>query len=87
MDHRDRLISCFRKVFPGLSNSAIVSANMRNVGAWDSAALLFLMAAVEREFRITFNADQVNRFTSFAAILEMLQDTSRPEATPKRSAG
>lgn len=72
-----RLIGCFRRVFPTLSESVIPDANMRNVGAWDSAALLRLIAEVEKQFDVRFSAQQLNQFASFTSILELLRSVRR----------
>lgn len=72
-----RLIGCFQKVFPTLSESVICGASMRNVGAWDSAALLMLIAEVETQFDRRFTTEQMNQFASFTSILELLRSLRR----------
>jgi surfactin synthase thioesterase subunit/acyl carrier protein len=86
MSHEARLLNCFRRVFPALSDDGIRQASMRRLAAWDSAALLGLIARVEGEFDVRFDNDQVNTLTSFDAILTVLQTiTSGPPSAARSS--
>lgn len=82
MNDRARLMVCFKRVFPDLSEPDILRATMKTVAAWDSTALLMLLAAVEKEFKLRLNTEEVNHFTSFTSILILLRSI-----TPKEKAG
>ena len=72
-DLEQRLLRCFRGVFPTLSDDEIRAADMRRLGRWDSATLLLLLARIEREFGVDVDCGQLGRATSFGLILERLQ--------------
>jgi acyl carrier protein len=69
---RARLMNCFAAVFPGLPAAEIPTATPLTVAAWDSIANVTLLAVVEEEFGITVDADDLERLTSFEAMLEYL---------------
>lgn len=71
-------MACFEHVFPSLSPAEIRAAEMKRLGMWDSAALLRLLARIEREFRIRFEPDQINLLTSFDATLDLVRAASAP---------
>jgi acyl carrier protein len=69
-DPRARLVACFAAVFPDLPADAIPHATPVSVAAWDSIANVTLLAVVEEEFGITVDPDDLERLTSFDALLE-----------------
>jgi acyl carrier protein len=69
----DRLVACFSHVFPTLDHTQIRAADMKRLGTWDSHALLRLLARIEREFKITFDSNHINRLTSFDAVLDVVR--------------
>jgi acyl carrier protein len=73
MTDDDRLVTCFKHVFPKLLEADVRAASMRRLGTWDSAALLQLLYRVEREFHVRFTPDQVNACTSFEGMLAVLR--------------
>jgi acyl carrier protein len=64
-DSSARLARCFRAVFPHLSESEVVRASTNRTPAWDSLATTNLVAAVEEEFGVMFEADEIDRLNSF----------------------
>lgn len=83
MTDDERLVGCFRQIFPTLSDAEIRDASMRRLGTWDSAALLMLLARVEREFQVRFSQDQINTFTSFTSVLDLVRTASSRESSSR----
>ena len=73
--NNERLIRCFRAVFPQLSESDAPRASMNRIAAWDSIATATLTAIVEEEFGIQFDADEIENLTSFQAFLDRVDRT------------
>jgi acyl carrier protein len=71
-DSSERLARCFRAVFPHLSESEVVRANTNRTPGWDSLATTNLVAAVEDEFEVMFEADEIDRLNSFEAFAQRL---------------
>ena len=69
---RERLIRCFRAVFPNLNEAEVVRANIRRTPGWDSLATTNLIAAVEEEFGIQFTAAEIDDLNSFDAFTRRL---------------
>ena len=65
-----RLTACFAAVFPDLPAAEIPHATPVTVAAWDSIANVTLLAVVEEEFGITVDPDDLERLTSFEALLD-----------------
>jgi acyl carrier protein len=84
MIEEQQLVDCFRHVFPVLTDPEIREASMRRLGAWDSAALLMLLARVERAFGIRFLDEEINVCTSFEAMLALVRTKRQPEASRVR---
>lgn len=72
-DH-ERLIGCFLGVFPELKKADVSKASNTSVAGWDSVALVTLLATIEEEFGIQFDAERMEQLTSFDAILSYLQE-------------
>jgi acyl carrier protein len=70
MDERSRLMKCFAAVFPDLPPAEIAAASPLTVPAWDSVAMVTLLAVVEEEFAITIDHEDIERLTSFAALAD-----------------
>jgi acyl carrier protein len=81
-DARARLTKCFSAVFPTLAPDDIAGASPDTVAAWDSIANVTLLVVVEEEFGVTVAAEDIERLTSFAALLDYvvarLGHTSEP---------
>lgn len=54
--------------------SDVESATMDSVDRWDSIGQMSLIAIVEDAFGIEFEPDEVMRFTSYEAGIEILKD-------------
>ena len=63
---------CFQAVFPDLSPGDVIRATMNRVNGWDSVATVNLTAVVEEEFNITFEAQEIEKLTSFQAFLNRI---------------
>lgn len=51
----------------------VENATMENVDKWDSIGQMSLVAVIEDAFSIEFEPEEVMRFTSFAAGLDILK--------------
>ena len=71
-DAKVQLIRCFQAVFPKLSESEVVHATASNVAAWDSVATVTLAAAVEEEFDIQLDMEEIEKMDSFESYLHRL---------------
>ena len=69
---RERLARCIQAVFPNLTVSEAEQADTDNVGDWDSVATVTLAAVIEEEFGVNFNAEEMEKLTSFQDILVRL---------------
>ena len=69
-DTRQRLITCFTAVFPGLTEPEIVSASVSSIGLWDSIAMLNLVNVIEEEFGVEMDFEMIPELGSFAKMLE-----------------
>ncbi len=76
MTLEDRLIRCFSAVFPALSKEEIPSASRDSVSAWDSLAAITLITVLQEEFGLEIDLAQLDRLTSFSAVLEYLRRSS-----------
>jgi acyl carrier protein len=69
----ERLVRCFRAVFPDLSSEAIAAASVATMPQWDSLAMVTLVALLEREFAIEIDPLDLVECDSFAAINDYLR--------------
>jgi acyl carrier protein len=76
-DTHDRLVRCFSAVFPSLSPDSITRASVSNIEVWDSVASVTLLAAVEEEFGIEMEIQDLADLVSFEKVLEYLQKNAR----------
>ena len=67
-DTKARLITCFKAVFPDLSAVQAESASASTVAAWDSVATVTLAAAVEEEFDLQLEPEDLEKMDSFANV-------------------
>lgn len=65
---RDRLIRCFRLVFPKLAEGRIPDANVTTVADWDSVAAITLIQVIEEEFQIEVDLEEIGELDSFDSI-------------------
>lgn len=68
----DRLVSCFRTVFPDLNEEQIQSASKANLAQWDSVAAITLVNVMEDEFGTQLDLDEFAELDSFAAVRQSL---------------
>jgi acyl carrier protein len=68
----EKLVSCFTKVFPGLSRADILSADQGSISAWDSIAQVTLISLAGEEFGIEPDFEDFDEATSFAAFRDVL---------------
>ncbi|MCG5217241.1 acyl carrier protein [Streptosporangium sp. KLBMP 9127] len=73
MEHLDRLSTVFRGAL-GLAPDARVDAlEYRSVPQWDSLAHMSLIAAIEEEFDVMIDTDDVLDMSSFAKAVALLE--------------
>ena len=65
---RDRLIKCFRMVFPVVSEDQVHHASLIETPAWDSLASVNLIAVIEDEFAMEIPIDDYEQMSSFENI-------------------
>jgi acyl carrier protein len=68
----DKLIGCFKKVFPNLSRTDILDASQDTLGAWDSIAQVTLISLIGEEFGMEPDFEDFEETTTFAAFREVL---------------
>lgn len=57
-----------------ISEGEVENATMEGVDKWDSIGQMSLVAIIEDAFGIEFEPEEVMRFTSFAAGIDILKD-------------
>ena len=68
-----RLVSVFTDVFRLPQERVHPNLAPSDVERWDSVGHVMLVTAVEREFSIQFEVDEIMEFTSFQAILSAIE--------------
>jgi acyl carrier protein len=71
-DQIEKLVSCFRKVFPNLSRADILSADQASISAWDSIAQVTLISLIDEEFGLEPDLEDFDEATSFTAFRDVL---------------
>ena len=71
-DTRTRLARCFQAVFPNLKDAELDRASIETISAWDSVAMVNLVATAEEEFGVDL-LDNVESLVSFQAFLDCLK--------------
>ena len=74
MSTYDRLVSCFRTVFPALDDQEIAQASIASLAKWDSLATVTLVSVIEEEFGIEVKDTDLENFVSFDLIAETLTE-------------
>ncbi len=69
---RERLVSCFTSVFPGLSPDAAPNATVDTVPNWDSSHHFMLTLVMEEAFAIRIPEEVMGEIDSFAGFEEYL---------------
>ena len=70
---RDRLIKCFRMVFPKVSEDHVPRASLVETPTWDSLASVTLIAAIEGEFAMEIPLGDYEQMSSFESIYVYLK--------------
>jgi acyl carrier protein len=68
-----RLASVFAGVFRLSQDGVRPDLGPADVERWDSVGHVMLVTAIEREFSIQFEVDEIMEFTSFRAILSAIE--------------
>ena len=71
-DTKARLVTCFKAVFPDLSAAQAETASASAMAAWDSVATVTLAAAVEEEFDLQLEPQDLEKMDSFASVLNLV---------------
>jgi acyl carrier protein len=69
----ERLVKCFKHVFPAMNTADIPAATQETTGAWDSVAHVTLLSLIGEEFGIDIDFEEFAEATSFAAILNLVR--------------
>ena len=72
-DCNERLIACFRSVFPDFTDAEISQASMTSLAKWDSLATVMLISVIEEEYQMQVADDDLQNFISFESITEILR--------------
>lgn len=68
----ERLTKCFSAVFPQISQEQIPFAGRGSIAGWDSVATVTLFAAIEEEFGVVLDVEELQNLDSFHEISEHL---------------
>jgi len=66
----ERLLECFRIVFPGVPDEELIAASATSMEKWDSIAHVTLISLIEEELRIQLPLERYAELTSFSALRE-----------------
>jgi acyl carrier protein len=69
----ERVVACFRMVFPDWSEERIRSAGRDTDETWDSLATLTLVTVLEEELGIVLADDVVDGLDDFGAVLAAVE--------------
>jgi acyl carrier protein len=87
-DIRRRLIKCYSAAFPELTDEEIRTASPEQPGNWDSLSWVTLLALIEEEFEMKLEAENMDGFQSFDAVLKRVNEAvqSRVPTASSRAA-
>lgn len=71
-DQRDRLIGCFRAVFPNLTEDEILQLSLESTKDWDSIASMNLVSTIEEEFGFHIPPEDLDDLGSFPSALSYI---------------
>ena len=74
MTINDRLRTVFVDALQLDDDVEVENLKYRDIGAWDSVGHMALIAAIEDEFDVQFDTDQVIDMSSFKVAVDMLKD-------------
>jgi acyl carrier protein len=72
----DRVIELAADIFGAAPDELSASTTPDDLDSWDSVAQLNLLVALEDEFSVAFNADDVERASSLGAIAGLIAERS-----------
>lgn len=72
-NNQERLIECFRLVFPNLQTDEILRASTTSVANWDSLATVTLVSVIEEEFGVTVMPEEYDLMVSFELVSDCLE--------------
>lgn len=71
-DLEPRLVTCFQRVFPELTDAQVRAADEKVFESWDSVKVVSLMAVIGEEFDVDME-EAVDEFYSFPSVKEAVQ--------------
>lgn len=71
---RQRLLECFRVVFPNTSDADLTASSANTTSSWDSVTQVTLITVVEEDFGVRLPEEQYGELTSFASLLAFLEN-------------
>lgn len=74
MELKDRLRATFVEALALEGDVDVENLKYRDIDAWDSVGHMGLVAAIEDEFDVQFDTDQVIDMSSFKVAEDMLKD-------------
>jgi acyl carrier protein len=66
----ERLLECFRIIFPGVADEDLITASATSLVKWDSIAHVTLISLIEEELSVQLPLERYAELTSFAALRE-----------------
>jgi acyl carrier protein len=72
-ESKNRLVKCFKTVFPDLGEEKIPGASQATVPTWDSIAAITLVNVIEDEFQCQMDFDLLPELNSFGSILAYVE--------------
>ena len=70
----EKLVRCFRAVFPDLAPDEVLLASVQTVPQWDSLATVTLVALMQREFNLEIDPLDVVDCDSFESMRAYLRE-------------
>ena len=67
---KDSIITIFQKVFSDSNQKIDLETTPSDVDEWDSLGQIMLIQAVEEEFEISFDLDELMNFDSVGSIVD-----------------
>ena len=71
-DSKERLLRCFRSVFPGATQDEIRTAKLESIAGWDSLRGVTLLAVLDEEFDLQLDLSELADLGSFEGISEYI---------------
>ncbi|MBR4707485.1 MAG: acyl carrier protein [Pseudobutyrivibrio sp.] len=69
----DRLTEVFQDVFDDEDLTITADTNVKELDGWDSLTHITLMAAIQDEFDVKYNIEQITELTTVSDILATLE--------------